>query len=83
MTRCTMPSTGVSNSGWAANRIRLLEQLLGLRRDRAATERGIAFVRGVVERSPDGLHQLLTRADGLPTEAELDAPGLWLARLEL
>ena len=61
----------------------LLDQLLGLRRDRAATERGIAFVRGVVERSPDRLHQLLSRDDGLPTEAEIDAPGLWLARLEL
>jgi len=31
----------------------------------------------------DGLLNLIRRTDGLPTPAELDAPGLWLERLEL
>ncbi len=59
-----------------------VEQLLGLRLDRHQVERGRAFVAGVVERAgADGLAQLYASADHLPTPAELDAPGLWLARI--
>jgi uncharacterized protein (DUF2342 family) len=37
----------------------------------------------VIERSdPDALSQLWTKTNGLPTPAEIDAPGLWLARME-
>lgn len=61
-----------------------VEKLLGLRLTRQQVERGRAFVAGVVERAgPDGLTKLRTRTDSIPTPAELDAPGLWLARLEI
>jgi putative hydrolase len=61
-----------------------VERLLGLRLTRDQVQRGRAFVDGVIERAgSDGLAPLLTDADALPTPAELDAPGLWLARLEL
>jgi len=61
-----------------------VEQLLGLRLTTHAVQRGRAFVDGVVERAgEEGLALLLTSADALPTPNELDAPGLWLARLDL
>ena len=61
-----------------------VEQLLGLRLTRQQVERGHAFAAGVTERAGhDDLSQLFTRAGNLPTPNELDAPGLWLARIEL
>jgi uncharacterized protein (DUF2342 family) len=61
-----------------------VDQLLGLQLDREHYERGVAFCRGVVERSGnDGLNRLLEGPAMIPTPAELDAPGLWLARIEL
>ena len=61
-----------------------VEQLLGLRLTRQQVERGHAFAAGVTERAGhDGLSQLFTQAGNLPTPSELDAPGLWLARIEL
>ena len=61
-----------------------VEQLLGLRLTRQQVERGHAFAAGVTERAGhDGLSQLFTQAGNLPTPNELDAPGLWLARIEL
>ena len=61
-----------------------VEQLLGLRLTQAQVERGHAFVEGVVERAgTDGLAALFSRSGNLPTPSELDAPGLWLARIEL
>ncbi|MEY4373411.1 MAG: hypothetical protein RL219_2180, partial [Actinomycetota bacterium] len=61
-----------------------VSQLLGLHLDRRAVERGRAFIAGVVERAgSDGLARLFTNAAALPTPAEVDAPGLWLARLDL
>lgn len=61
-----------------------VEQLLGLRLTRAQVERGHAFVTGVTERAGhNGLAQLFSQAGNLPTPNELDAPGLWLARIEL
>ena len=63
---------------------RFAERLLGLELGRPQYERGAAFVRGVVERAgEDGLRPLWRSERELPTPAELDAPGLWLARLEL
>jgi putative hydrolase len=63
---------------------RFIDGLLGLKLERAHYERGEAFCRGVVERAgADGLNRLWEREAMLPTPAELDAPGLWLARIEL
>jgi putative hydrolase len=62
---------------------RFVERLLGLELTQAAYERGGAFVAGVVERAGDaGLARLWERDETLPTPAEIDAPGLWLARIE-
>lgn len=59
-------------------------RLLGLDLRRADYERGLGFARGVMERAgDDGLGRLWTDERHLPTAAELDAPGLWLARIDL
>lgn len=58
--------------------------LFGLDLGRAQVDRGAAFVRGVVERAGEaGLARLWESARNLPTPAELDAPGLWLERIDL
>ena len=63
---------------------RFVEQLLGLELGRPQYERGEAFVAGVLERAgSDALDRLWRSPRELPTPAELDAPGLWLARIEL
>jgi putative hydrolase len=58
--------------------------LFGLNVGQEEVDRGRAFVTGVVDRAGDGA---LTRLWGdeldLPTPAEVDAPGLWLARIGL
>ena len=60
-----------------------VEQLLGIRLGETQVARGKAFVQGVVDRAgDDGLRPLLERPDAIPTSSEVDAPGLWLARLE-
>ena len=63
---------------------RILGQMFGVALDEASYERGQAFVRGIVERAGDeGLGRLWRSERELPTPAELDAPGLWLARIDL
>ena len=63
---------------------RLVERLFGLELGPSHVERGRRFVEGVVERAgEDGLARLWVAEDHLPTPAEVDAPGLWLARLDL
>ena len=58
--------------------------LFGLELGREQVDRGAAFVRGVLERAgEDGLARLWASARNLPTPAELDAPGLWLERIDL
>jgi putative hydrolase len=58
--------------------------LFGLDLDQSAVDRGRAFVAGVVERAgQDGLARLWEPARNLPTPAEVDAPGLWLERIDL
>jgi putative hydrolase len=60
-----------------------IEQLLGIRLGDEQVARGKAFVQGVVDRAGErALDPLLSRAAAVPTPNELDAPGLWLARLE-
>ncbi|HEV2760850.1 MAG TPA: zinc-dependent metalloprotease [Acidimicrobiales bacterium] len=63
---------------------RFAARLLGLELGRGQYERGATFVRGVVERAGEaGLARLWVSERELPTPAELDAPGLWLARIDL
>lgn len=60
-----------------------VEQLLGIRLGDDQVARGKAFAQGVVDRAGDsGLLPLLERPDALPTPNEVDAPGLWLARIQ-
>jgi uncharacterized protein (DUF2342 family) len=62
---------------------RILGKLCGVALDGADYEQGQAFVRGIVERAgEEGLGRLWQSAKELPTPAELEAPGLWLARIE-
>ena len=59
-------------------------RLFGIELGRGQYERGNAFVNGVLERAgEDGLARLWHSARELPTPAEIDAPGLWLARIDL
>jgi uncharacterized protein (DUF2342 family) len=58
--------------------------MLGVELDREHYERGHRFCEGVIERAGmAGLNRLLDAPERLPTPAELDAPGLWLARIDL
>ena len=58
--------------------------LFGLNVGRDEVDRGRAFVSGVVERAgEDALARLWADELDLPTPAEVDAPGLWLARIGL
>ncbi len=63
---------------------RVAETLFGLRLDQSQIDRGARFVAGVLDRSGElQLAKMWGDARNLPTPAEVDAPGLWLARLEL
>ncbi len=58
--------------------------LFGLDLDQGQVDRGRAFVAGVVERAgEEGLGRLWSSDRNLPTPAEVDAPGLWLERIDL
>jgi len=62
---------------------RFVERLLGLELTEETYRRGGAFVTGVIDRGGvDALTRLWNDDRSLPTPAEVDAPGLWLARLE-
>lgn len=63
---------------------RFVERLFGLELTQATYDRGSTFVAGVLERAgQDGLRRLWDAAEMLPTPPEVDAPGLWLARIDL
>jgi putative hydrolase len=63
---------------------RFIQRLLGLDPSRRLHDQAAAFCRGVEERAgASALDRLLEAESMLPTPAELDAPGLWLARIEL
>jgi putative hydrolase len=63
---------------------RFMERLLGLDVTEQTLLRGDRFIAGVVERAGDeGLERLWADELDLPTAAEVDAPGLWLARIGL
>jgi putative hydrolase len=68
----------------AASSDRFVERLFGLELTQPAYDRGRAFIDGVNERAGDtGVARLWRSAAELPTPAEVDAPGLWLARIDL
>ncbi len=59
-------------------------RLFGIELGPALMDRGRGFVEGVSERAgADGLNRLWESAEHLPTVAEVEAPGLWLARIDL
>ena len=61
-----------------------VSRLLGLTLTREQVQRGSLFVSGVIERGgSDVLARLWQSEAELPTPAEIDAPGLWLARIDL
>jgi putative hydrolase len=61
-----------------------VDRLLGLELARDHYDAGVAFCRGVVERGElEQLNRLWTGEHVVPTRAELEAPGLWLARIDL
>jgi putative hydrolase len=63
---------------------RFVEHLFGLELGRTQYERGAAFIAGVVERAgAEGLARLWQSERELPTPAEINAPGLWLARIDI
>ncbi len=63
---------------------RYVARLLGMGLRQPAYERGRQFIGGVVERAgEEALARLWASERDLPTPAEVDAPGLWLARIEL
>lgn len=62
---------------------RFVERLFGLELTQATYDRGAAFIGGIVERAgTEGLARLWESELTLPTPADVDAPGLWLARIE-
>lgn len=63
---------------------RLMERLLGIDITDDTLRRGATFIEGVVDRAGDqGLVRLWKDELDLPTSAEVNAPGLWLARIGL
>lgn len=63
---------------------RFIERIFGLELTQSQYERGGSFVTGVIERAgKPGLSRLWQQKRNLPTPNEVDAPGLWLARIDL
>ncbi|MEX0767718.1 MAG: zinc-dependent metalloprotease [Microthrixaceae bacterium] len=61
---------------------RFVERLFGLELSQSTFDRGSAFIDGIVQRSgTEALSHLWNKETHLPTPAELDAPGLWIARV--
>ena len=61
-----------------------VDRLLGLQLDRGHYDEGVAFSRGVVERGGiEQLNRLWSSVEMIPTRSELEAPGLWIARIDL
>jgi putative hydrolase len=59
-----------------------VERLLGIRVGEDQVARGKSFVQGVVDRVGESdLTRLLHLTDSMPTPSEIDAPGLWIARV--
>jgi putative hydrolase len=85
-----IPSYGMLTEALRRRRVetaeadRFVERLLGLELTQRVYDRGASFVEGVVERAgADGLARLWESERLLPSPPEVDAPGLWLARIDL
>lgn len=85
-----VPSLGVIREARRRHRLerseadRFVQRLLGLDPSGRTQATADAFCAGVVERAgPAGLQRLVAGEECLPTPPELEAPGLWLARLDL
>lgn len=63
---------------------RFVERLLGLHLTQDRYDRAAAFADGIAERAGfEAFDRLWASPRNLPTPAEVDAPGLWLARIDL
>ena len=61
---------------------RFVERLFGLELTQDKLDRGTAFVQGIIERAgTDALAKLWNDVEHLPRPTEIEAPGLWLARV--
>ncbi len=61
-----------------------VQRLLGLRLTQEQVQRGKVFTGGAADRVGESrLADMFAKPEPLPTPAELEAPGLWLARLDL
>ncbi|MEC9058569.1 MAG: zinc-dependent metalloprotease, partial [Actinomycetota bacterium] len=61
-----------------------VEKLFGVEITPELVDRGATFIAGVLERASEtALARLWTDPTALPTPSEVDAPGLWLARIDL
>lgn len=59
-----------------------VERLLGIRVGEEQVRRGKSFIQGVVDRVGEhGLTRLLDLPGSMPTPNEIEAPGLWIARV--
>lgn len=59
-----------------------VHRLLGIRVDEGCVRRGKQFVQGVVDRAGESvIATMISAPEACPTPAEIDAPGLWLARV--
>lgn len=85
-----IPSYGMLTEALRRRRVettesdRFVERMLGLELTQRTYDRGRTFVDGVVDRAgEEGLARLWEGERMLPSPPELDAPGLWLARIDL
>lgn len=63
---------------------RFVEQLFGLELSQSVYEAGAEFVRQIARRAgDDGVARLWTDPENLPTPNEMEAPGVWVARVGL
>ena len=90
VTERLVPTRGQIHEAFLRHRIdrgeagHFVDALLGIDLGRDDYERGHRFCEGVIERAGiDGLNRLWSDEAMVPTPAELDAPGLWLARIDL
>jgi putative hydrolase len=88
--RATTGNEGVLSEAWYRYRVEDAKgypaagALFGLDLGREQVDRGAAFVRGVIDRAgEEGLARLVASGKTLPTPAEIEAPGLWLERINL
>lgn len=63
---------------------RFVEQLFGVATTIQDRSKAMAFIEGVVERDKEQyLHRIWQDESYIPTASEFEAPGLWIARIEL